>query len=115
MLTLETLAEYGANVKDGLSRCMEKEEMYLKLVGMAIEDTTFGELEKAMKNGDTEAAFMSAHKLKGMLANLSLDPILRPVSELTEYLRGGSAEDHSDLLEEICMQHERLEKLSSQS
>lgn len=111
MLTIEMIDEYGADIKDGLVRCMGNEALYLKLVAMVIDEKAFEELETALENGDTNAAFMSAHALKGVLANLSLDPILEPVSELTEKLRRGSKEDHSDLLEEIKAQRTRLAEL----
>ena len=32
MITIDSLREYGANVEEGLARCMGKEEFYLMLV-----------------------------------------------------------------------------------
>ena len=39
MLTLDALRQYGANVTEGLSRCMNNEAFYLRLVGMAVKAT----------------------------------------------------------------------------
>ena len=38
MLTIEKLKAYGANVDEGLSRCMNNETFYLRLVNMAADN-----------------------------------------------------------------------------
>jgi hypothetical protein len=38
MITIEGLKEYGANVEEGLTRCMNNEAFYLKLVGKMVND-----------------------------------------------------------------------------
>ena len=45
MLTIEKLREYGADVDDGLVRCMNKKVLYLILVNKAKEDTMLSRLE----------------------------------------------------------------------
>ena len=44
----------------------------------------FEKLRAAMESGDRKESFEAAHALKGMLGNLSLTPVSRPASELTE-------------------------------
>ena len=44
MLTIEKLKAYGANVDEGLSRCMNNETFYLRLVNMAANDAGFERL-----------------------------------------------------------------------
>lgn len=87
MLTIDQLAEYGANTKEGLARCMNMPEFYLRLVRMLAQDTHLAGLKAALDAGQTETAFEEAHALKGVLANLSLTPALDPISEITETLR----------------------------
>ena len=40
MITIEKLREFGADVDDGLSRCLTKAELDLNLVGKLTEDKT---------------------------------------------------------------------------
>ena len=41
MITIEKLNAFGADTKSGLARCMNKEDFYLKLVGMALNEPRF--------------------------------------------------------------------------
>ena len=87
MLTLDGIRALGANVDEGLARCLNNEAFYLRLAGMALQDKNFDDLKKAVENDDSAAAFSCAHALKGALGNLSLTPLFDPASRLTEVLR----------------------------
>ncbi len=115
MLTIEKLKACGVNVEEGLGRCMNNESFYLRLVNMALEDGGFGRLEKAVETNDQKEGFEAAHALKGMLGNLSLTPLVRPVSELTELLRNGTEKDYTGLWEEIRKQREALIRLRDEA
>ena len=108
MLTLDKLKDYGANVDEALVRCMNKEDFYLMLVNKVLADTRLVQLEGQLGEKDLDAAFETAHALKGMYANLSLDPLTKPVSEMTELLRSRTDTDYSSLLSEAKQQFERL-------
>ena len=112
MLTIEKLREYGADVDQGLARCMNMEEFYLTLVEKALDDNRLPLLEQQIIGGDLGEAFETAHALKGMYANLSLDPLTKPVSEITELLRSRTETDYSPLLAESIKQFEALCDLS---
>ena len=96
MLTIEKLREYGANVEEGLGRCMNNETFYLRLVNMAAGDGGFARLSEALEKGDRKEAFEAAHALKGMLGNLALTPVSAPAARLTELLRGESDGDQTE-------------------
>ncbi len=108
MLTIEKLREYGADVDEGLARCMDKEDFYIGLIGKALADNRLSLLEQQIGNGDLDAAFETAHALKGMYANLSLTPLTKPVSEMTELLRSRMDTDYSALLADAKLQFETL-------
>ncbi len=108
MLTIEKLREYGADVDEGLARCMNMEDFYIGLVKKAVADNRLPLLEQQIGEGDLDAAFETAHALKGMYANLSLSPLTKPVSEITELLRGRTETDYSPLLAEAKVQFEVL-------
>ena len=52
MLTLEKLTAFGADVHTGLSRCMNREDFYLRLVDMELADTNFDRLDCALAAGN---------------------------------------------------------------
>ena len=113
MLTIEKLKAFGANAEEGLARCINNEAFYLMLVNKVISDNKTEQLEHQLADKELDAAFETAHALKGTFANLSLDPLTKPVSELTEILRGGTDKDTSPLMEEIKKQLAALRALSA--
>ena len=113
MITIEKLQEFGADVKSGLTRCMGREDFYLRMVGMALADTSGPEkLRFAMETKDIKAGFEAAHSLKGVYGNLSLTPVLTPVSELTEILRAGSLDGAEEKYEAFSEKYQELLKLA---
>ncbi len=112
MLSIESLKEYGADVKTGLERCMGNEEFYLKMVRMMLEDNTIDKLKDALDANDLDKAFEAAHALKGVAGNLSLTPISEPAVEITEFLRSRTEMDYSELLAKIIEQKDALAALA---
>ncbi len=107
-MTIDKLREYGADVEDGLARCMNNEEFYLKMVNLGLSDERFETLSVALSEGDTDKAFEIAHALKGVVGNLALTPIYRPISELTELLRSKKEGDYTGLYSKMKEERERL-------
>ena len=108
MLTVEALSQLGANTQEGLARCMGSEDFYIRMVKMALADGGYEALKKAVDAGDAKAGFEAAHALKGVLANLALTPVLKPVSEATEILRTGSLEGCAALAEKVLEEKEKF-------
>ena len=111
MLTIEALNTYGANTAEGLNRCMNNESFYFRLIKMSLQDSSFDKLRTALEAGDLSAAFEAAHALKGVMGNLALTPIYKPVAEATELLRRGTQMDYAPYVEEILHQKELLSQL----
>jgi len=101
MYTLEQLRTWGANVDEGMVRCLNNEAFYLKLVDKAVQDPAFDRLKEEIAAGNLDKGFEYAHALKGTMANLALTPILKPVQEITELLRSRTAMDYSPYINEI--------------
>ena len=99
MITIEKLTNFGANTKEGMTRCLNNENFYLKLVNKFLNDNSFNKLKEALANNDLDLAFEYSHALKGVLANLSLTPLYNIACELTELLRARTKMDYSPLLE----------------
>lgn len=111
MLTIQGLKDYGANVDEGLRRCLNNEDFYIRLVGIAAADEGFDRLAEQVGAGALGDAFDTAHALKGVLGNLFLTPLYEPVSEITELLRARQDTDYTALIEQILEQRDRLKAL----
>lgn len=111
MATIEDLKQYGADTDTALTRLMGNENFYLKLIPRVFEDRNFDELSRSIADKNLEKAFEAAHSLKGVLGNLELTPLLKPVVEITELLRDRQDIDYTPYLEEIKKQKEELQKL----
>ena len=111
MLTIEKLKKYGANVEEGVLRCAKNEALYIRLVGMIPNNPGFNKLYEAIKHNDYENAFSASHGLKGILANLSLDPILKPIVDITEHLRNKEDIDYTKYVSLIEEKRKELEDL----
>ncbi len=111
MLTIEDLRNYGADVDTGIKRCANKDSLYIRLVKTIPTHVGFKELVDAIAIKDFEAAFQAAHGLKGVTSNLSLDPLMKPIIEITEHLRNKEDIDYQPLLDEIELQRSKLEEI----
>lgn len=82
----ECFNTFGGNYNDAIGRLIT-EERVKKFLFMFLKDTSFSELESAMKCRDYDSAFRAAHTLKGVCANLGIEKLGKVSSEITEALR----------------------------
>ena len=101
MLTLDKMKELGIDPKEGLTRCMNNEVFFFKMISMAISNEYFETLGKALEENDLDTAFEAAHALKGVIGNLALAPIYNPLSEMTELLRARKSADYISMYHPI--------------
>ena len=110
-MTIDDLKAYGANTTEGLTRCMNNESFYLRLVKMIPGDANFQKLYDAIGSGDLDAAFEAAHALKGSTTNLALTPVSAPVVEITELLRARAQTDYKTLIHQIREARDELARI----
>ena len=110
MLTVENLKALGNRTEEGLTRCMNNEMFYLRLVGMALADDGFEQLKGFIEAGDLDSAFEKAHAMKSVYGNVALTTIYDPVSEITEELRAKNDIDYAPYLDRI---EEELKKVKA--
>lgn len=113
MITIENLRVFGADVAEGVRRCLDDEEFYLDLVKSTIPDERLTELEECLAAKELDKAFEVAHALKGMYGNISLTPIYEPLSEITELLRDRKDVDYSPFLAEAKEQKQKLNDIAA--
>ena len=101
MLTLEKMRDLGIDPADGLTRCMNNEVFFFKMISMAVANDYFDTLGPALEKNDLESAFEAAHALKGVIGNLALKPIYEPLAEMTELLRAKKQADYISMYRPI--------------
>ena len=101
MITVEKLKAFGADTEEGLTRCINDEGFYIMLVESAMSDNSVEELKQQISDGDFDAAFETAHSLKGVYANLSLTPLYEIVYTVTEHLRKKEDMDYSEIINSL--------------
>ncbi|MBO5473888.1 MAG: Hpt domain-containing protein [Lachnospiraceae bacterium] len=107
-LLKEQLEENGANIEAAINRFMGNEEVLLKFLLGLKEDENFPQLRASLEEENFAEAFKRAHSIKGVYANLGLDPIAGAASAMTELLRGREAEEIDR--EELWEMNEALEE-----
>ena len=107
-MTVNDIIEYGADTEQGLCRCMNNEEFYIRLVKLLAADVNFSKLTDSIDKGDLSSAFEAAHAIKGSAANLAITPICEPICEITELLRARTETDYSALLNRIKEKRDEL-------
>lgn len=92
-LLKQKLAENNVDVEGALARFMGNEALFSKFLNKFRSDMSYANLITNLEEGNFEEAFKCAHTLKGVSANLGLNLIAGPTSELTELLRGKAASE----------------------
>ena len=110
-MTVKDLKDFGADTEEGMARCMGNEEFYLKMIDIAMKDENLEKLGAELKENDLDAAFETAHALKGVYGNLSLTPIFTPLSEMTEKLRNRTDMDYTEIYEKALKKRDELKAL----
>ena len=113
MITIEALKAAGANVEEGLSRCLNKEDFYLKMVSMGLNNQNFQLLGPVLDSKDYDKAFELCHSLKGVIGNLSLTPLYDLICVLTEKLRARTdladlGDEYNQLYTQIIVMQKKL-------
>lgn len=76
MLTIDGLREFGADVDEGLKRCVNNEEFYLRMVKKAIDDPTIEELFSSIEGKDLDTAFEKGPCIKGCMGQSCIETVI---------------------------------------
>ena len=77
------------NAETALARVRGNKVLYIRMLGMFTGSEEFGHFEDAIGSGDISKAADSAHTIKGMAGNLSLDAVAELSEKLMIELRAG--------------------------
>ena len=87
------LEENGADVDTTVKRFMGNEAIYMKFIMKFLYDDNYDKLKANLKAGNFEETFNSAHTLKGVAANLGIDPVSAVAAEISDLLRHKQADE----------------------
>ena len=105
---IEDIALLGADTNDGLTRCMDKPELYermLKKLPKVVEESP---VMPYIDSGDIDTAISNAHTLKGVVGNLSLVPLYNNYAEIVNLLHDAFTERAVELLVETLKIQQRF-------
>ncbi|WP_026666227.1 Hpt domain-containing protein [Butyrivibrio sp. FC2001] len=103
-MNIDGLRELGANVDEGLERCMGMEDFYMEMIELGLSDERFETLGQTLEAGDLDNSFEHVHALKGVIGNLALTPLYETICEITEHLRAREQMDYKPLYEKLISQ-----------
>ncbi|WP_051197964.1 MULTISPECIES: Hpt domain-containing protein [unclassified Butyrivibrio] len=110
-MTIDSLRAFGANVDEGLERCMGMEDFYIEMIELGISDERFEDLGTCLQEENLDGAFEAVHALKGVIGNLSLTPLYETINELTEHLRSRDKMDYKPLYDKLISQRKAIQDL----
>ena len=110
-MTIDSLREFGANIDEGLERCMGMEDFYLEMIELGISDERFEQLGKDLEANNLDDAFETVHALKGVIGNLALTPLYETICEVTEHLRSREEIDYKPLYDKLIEQRNQVKEL----
>lgn len=87
------LRRAGWDVEGTRRRLMNDDALYQELLMKYKKDMHLETLRMRLRDGDYEGAFLEAHTLKGIAANLGFVPMKASAVALTELLRNVKEED----------------------
>lgn len=87
------MKENGAEVEAALGRFLGNEALYMKFIVKFLDDENYTGTIQSIEARDYEAAFQYAHSLKGITANLGLEPVRAAASQITDLLRNRKSQE----------------------
>lgn len=97
----EDLIEFGVDLDRTLERFLYKEDLYIKFLKKFLNDSNFDGIKNSLQQKDYQQAFNFAHTLKGVTANLGLEPIYHICDELVEELRKNTPPNNAFIEKEL--------------
>lgn len=101
------------DVEEGAARVGGNMALYVKLLGKLVNGNYLEELDGFLATGDSEDAIRSAHSIKGVAANLSLNELSAAAAKVEATLKDGGdyAADVAQLKEVFAITKGKIAEL----
>lgn len=104
MSLIEDIGKLGVNVEDGLVRFMNNASLYERMLKKLPAVLEKSRVMPCFESGDLETAYSNAHTIKGVVGNLSVEPLFAGYSGIASLLREGKNDEAKALLEKTLEQ-----------
>lgn len=105
--TTKKLKDYGIALEEALDRFLDDDELYITFLGKFLKDKSYADLVASLADNNVEDSFMHAHTLKGVAANLGINPLYKVTSDLVEDLRVGNADNADIKMKKITAEYNK--------
>lgn len=99
------LEDAGVDFERTMERFMNNEALYLKFLKRFPEDPNFQALKEALEKRDMADVERAAHTLKGVSANLGLDPVAFHLNEIVRAVRNQEYDNLAQQFEKVQEQY----------
>lgn len=97
----QQLIKNGINVSQALDRFMGSEALFRRFLKMFLDDKSMSLLMESLEKGNIHDAFVQAHTMKGVVANLEIGPLLEILVPLTDDLRENKMDHAKEDVDEL--------------
>ncbi|MDO4549244.1 MAG: Hpt domain-containing protein [Clostridia bacterium] len=102
----------GCRDMDGtMIRFLSDEDFYARMLRLMLSDEAFDKLGGEIERGEAEAAFETAHMLKGVILNCGITPMAELIVPIVESLRVGDAQSPRGAYKELMSERDRFSRL----
>ncbi len=108
MSQIEELKNLGVNVGDAMQRFMGNEKLFLKMIAKLPRSVREIDLKPDFDAGNSEQVTRDAHTIKGVMGNLSVEPLYKAYTEIVNLLRAGKPEEARSILTDILPLQEKI-------
>ncbi|MEG0456647.1 MAG: Hpt domain-containing protein [Oscillospiraceae bacterium] len=102
------LEEYGADLNSAMDRFFDDKELYIQCVKSLLECDDIINLNKLIKKQKYDKAYEISHMLKGVSANLGLNPLYEIFYLLTENIKSKNYIIINDLITNLNKSFSKL-------
>lgn len=106
--SIKKLVKFGVDIEEAMTRFVGDEKTYLDCIEILINDNKFYELGDAINKDEYDRSYQLAISLKGIIGNLSIEPMYEKISAIVGLL---SIFDYADIKAEYKKLMELFESL----
>lgn len=107
------LRQSGVDIEGALHRFSGDSGLYEKFLQKFLSDPTFGELTKALKDGNAQDAMNMAHTLKGVSSNLGFVKLFTISSEMASAIRRDDFEGAKERYPQLSATYNEIREILS--
>ena len=102
------LKNLGVDIEGTISRFVDDDEIYTKFLARFPDEDRITPVREAAEAGDLDALMRTAHKLKGVTANLGMNALSQKAEKIVSKVRNGVTDGFEEDIEEAAQEYELI-------